>query len=174
MKLNQYITLGKSGLKGQPSLPRCHDLWRRLGMGKFGRNGSRDFSMHMWTKVATSLIPPNGYTNGKSEELVGKFAQPKESARSNRHCHQIHFRAAQPGNPNAGSNGRKNIYRALKVSLKRLGTDYIDLYWLHAWDMVTPVEEVLLTLNDLVKEGKIRYFGLSDVPAWYHAQKCRP
>src|SRR6202044_2113476 len=65
---------------------------------------------------------------------------------------------------------RKNIYRALEGSLHRLKTDYIDLYWMHVWDMVTPVEEVLSTLNDLVRTGKIRHFGLSDVPAWYVAR----
>jgi aryl-alcohol dehydrogenase-like predicted oxidoreductase len=76
----------------------------------------------------------------------------------------------QPGNPNAGGNGRKNIYRALEGSLRRLKTDYIDLYYLHAWDIVTPVEEVVSTLTDLVREGKIRYYGFSDTPAWYVAR----
>ena len=77
---------------------------------------------------------------------------------------------AQSGNPNSGGNGRKNVYRALDSSLKRLGMDYVDLYWLHAWDKVTPVEEVIETLNDLVREGKIRYYAFSDVPAWYAAR----
>ena len=77
---------------------------------------------------------------------------------------------AEPGNPNAGGNGRKNIYRALEASLRRLQTDYIDLYWLHAWDTVTPVEEVVSTLNDLVRTGKIRHYGFSDTPAWYVAR----
>ncbi len=71
----------------------------------------------------------------------------------------------QPVNPNAGGSGRKNIHRALEASLGRLGTDCIDLYWLHFWDMVTPAEEVLQTLADLVLSGKIRYYALSDVPA---------
>ena len=74
---------------------------------------------------------------------------------------------AQKGNPHAGGNGRKHIYAALYGSLKRLQTDYLDLYWLHVWDMVTPVEEVLQTLGDLVRAGHIRYFGFSDMPAWY-------
>ena len=77
---------------------------------------------------------------------------------------------AQEGNPNAGGNGRKNIYRALEGSLRRLQTDYIDLYWLHVWDRVTPVEEVVSTFNDLVRAGKIRHYGFSDTPAWYIAR----
>jgi aryl-alcohol dehydrogenase-like predicted oxidoreductase len=76
----------------------------------------------------------------------------------------------EPGNPNAGGNGRKNIYRALEGSLRRLKTEYIDLYWLHAWDTITPVEEVVSTLDCLVRAGKIRYFGFSDTPAWYVAR----
>jgi aryl-alcohol dehydrogenase-like predicted oxidoreductase len=79
------------------------------------------------------------------------------------------FNALQ-GNPNTGGNGRKNIYRALEASLRRLKTDFIDLYWLHAWDTVTPVEEVVSTLNDLVRHGKIRHYGFSDTPAWYLAR----
>jgi len=74
---------------------------------------------------------------------------------------------ADPANPNAGGNGRKNIHRALEGSLRRLQTDYIDLYWLHAWDTVTPVEEVVASLNDLVRRGKILHYGFSDTPAWY-------
>ena len=70
------------------------------------------------------------------------------------------------GNPNEGGAGAKNIHRALHASLQRLGTDYIDLYWMHIWDGVTPVEEVVQTLGDLVRAGKIRYFGFSDMPAW--------
>jgi aryl-alcohol dehydrogenase-like predicted oxidoreductase len=74
---------------------------------------------------------------------------------------------AEPGNPNAGGNGRKNILRAVEGSLKRLGTDYIDLYILHTWDRFTPVEEVMRTMDDLVRSGKVLHVGLSDVPAWY-------
>jgi aryl-alcohol dehydrogenase-like predicted oxidoreductase len=77
------------------------------------------------------------------------------------------FHDGDAANVNAGGNGRKHLYQALEGSLRRLGTDFVDLYWLHAWDTVTPVEEVLLTLGDLVRAGKIRYFGFSDVPAWY-------
>jgi aryl-alcohol dehydrogenase-like predicted oxidoreductase len=70
----------------------------------------------------------------------------------------------EPGNPNAGGNCRKNVYRALEGSLRRLRTDYVDLYWLHAYDGITPVDEVMSTLDALMREGKVRYFGLSDVP----------
>ena len=78
--------------------------------------------------------------------------------------------SVDPGDPNAGGNGRKHLIRAVEASLRRLGTDYLDLYLLHTWDRITPVEEVVRTLDDLIRAGKIRYAGLSDVPAWYAAR----
>ena len=76
-----------------------------------------------------------------------------------------------PGNdPNAASNHRKNMMQAVEASLKRLQTDYIDLYWVHIWDGVTPVEEVMRGLDDLVRQGKVLYVGISDAPAWWVAQ----
>jgi aryl-alcohol dehydrogenase-like predicted oxidoreductase len=77
-----------------------------------------------------------------------------------------------PPNANGGGNGRKNILRAVDASLARLQTDFIDLYWMHCWDGVTPVDEVIATLDQLVKSGKVRAVGLSDVPAWYAARVC--
>jgi aryl-alcohol dehydrogenase-like predicted oxidoreductase len=109
------------------------------------------------------------YTRGHSEELLGKFISERGRRDGVVLATKFTFNG-EPGNPNAGGNGRKNIYRALEGSLRRLKTDYIDLYWLHAWDTVTPVEEVVSTLNDLVRAGKIRHYGFSDTPAWYVAR----
>lgn len=106
------------------------------------------------------------YAGGRSESLVGSFIAARELRDKVVLATKFAFNA-QAGNPNAGGNGRKNIHRAIDGSLKRLGTDYIDLYWLHAWDRVTPVEEVLQSMGDLIRMGKIRYFALSDTPAWY-------
>jgi aryl-alcohol dehydrogenase-like predicted oxidoreductase len=88
----------------------------------------------------------DGYTNGKSEEMVGKFIRERRARDKVVLATKFTF-SGEPGNPNAGGNGRKNLYRALEGSLRRLGTDYIDLYWMHAWDIVTPVEEVLSTFD---------------------------
>lgn len=109
------------------------------------------------------------YTNGNSEKMLGRFI--KESGSRDQVAIATKFSYnAQPGNPNAGGNGRKNIMRAVEGSLNRLGTDYIALYILHTWDQMTPAEEVMRTLDDLVSSGKVRYVGLSDTPAWYAAQ----
>ncbi|MDB5092134.1 MAG: putative oxidoreductase, aryl-alcohol dehydrogenase like protein, partial [Candidatus Eremiobacteraeota bacterium] len=72
--------------------------------------------------------------------------------------------------PNAGGNQRKNMVQAVEASLKRLGTDYIDLYWLHIWDALTPAEEVMRAFDDLVRAGKVLYVGISDAPAWVVAK----
>jgi aryl-alcohol dehydrogenase-like predicted oxidoreductase len=112
------------------------------------------------------LDTADGYTSGTSEALIGEYFAARGTRDRAVVATKYTFNAF-PGDPNAGGNGRKNLYRALDGSLKRLKTDYVDLYWVHAWDGVTSVEEVLSTLNDVVRAGKVRAIGLSDVPAWY-------
>ena len=109
------------------------------------------------------------YSKGRSEELVGSYIANRKLRDKLVLATKFTFNA-EPGNPNAGGNGRKNVHRALEGSLRRLGTDYVDLYWMHAWDAVTPVEEILQTFGDLVRAGKIRYFGFSNMPAWFAAK----
>jgi aryl-alcohol dehydrogenase-like predicted oxidoreductase len=75
-----------------------------------------------------------------------------------------------PGDPNGGGSGRKSIIAACENSLRRLQTDYIDLYWLHNWDVHTPIDETMAALEDLVRAGKVRYLGVSDTPAWKIAE----
>jgi aryl-alcohol dehydrogenase-like predicted oxidoreductase len=102
-----------------------------------------------------------------SEQLVGEFTQ-RERERfviATKYTLSRHVT-----DPNGGGNHRKNLVHSLDASLKRLKTDYIDLYWLHAWDFLTPVEEVMRALDDQVRSGKILYVGVSDTPAWIVAQ----
>ncbi len=75
-----------------------------------------------------------------------------------------------PGDPNGGGSGRKSVIAACEQSLRRLQTDFIDLYWLHHWDVRTPMDETLAALDDLVRSGKVRYIGVSDTPAWKVAE----
>ena len=106
------------------------------------------------------------YTNGESERWLGQFI--RDTGLRDRVVIATKFSYnGSPGNPNAGGNGRKHILNAVEGSLKRLGTDYLDLYLLHTWDRLTPPEEVMRTFDDLVRSGKVRHIGLSDVPAWY-------
>jgi aryl-alcohol dehydrogenase-like predicted oxidoreductase len=115
------------------------------------------------------------YSGGVSEEFVGKFIKDTGSRDEIVLATKFGFNGSRSplagnqdgaGNPHAGGAGSKNIHRALNASLRRLGTDYIDLYWMHVWDGVTPVEEIVQTLGDLVRAGKIRHYAFSDMPAW--------
>ncbi len=164
MDLHSFRTLGRSGLIVSP-----------LGLG------TMTFGARRWgasgdavNNILAAYVDAGGnfidtadvYSAGESERMVGAYVT-KQGLRDKLVIATKFTWNLDRGNPNAGGNGRKNIYRALDASLQRLGTDYIDLYWSHFWDMITPVEEVLQTLADLVRTGKIRYFALSDVPAWY-------
>jgi aryl-alcohol dehydrogenase-like predicted oxidoreductase len=164
MNLTDFRTLGRSGLVVSPL---------SLGTMTFGtpRWGSAD---DVSESIFQAYVEAGGnfidtadvYAKGRSEELVGGYIASRGLRDQLVLATKFGFNT-QPGDPHAGGNGRKHIHQALEGSLRRLGTDYIDLYWLHVWDMVTPVEEVLQTLGDLVRVGKIRYFGFSDMPAWY-------
>jgi aryl-alcohol dehydrogenase-like predicted oxidoreductase len=167
MQLNEYITLGRSGLRVSPlalgTMTFGNDRW-----GSDEAEAKRIFDRYV-QDGGNFIDTADGYAEGRSEQIVGRFVAEDKLRDRLVIATKFTFNA-QEGNPNAGGNGRKNIYRALEGSLRRLNMDYIDLYWMHVWDTVTPVEEVISTLTDLVRAGKIRYYGFSDVPAWYVAR----
>jgi aryl-alcohol dehydrogenase-like predicted oxidoreductase len=109
----------------------------------------------------------NVYTNGTSESFLGEFMQGQ---RERIVLATKYTNSARVNDPNAGGNQRKNMMQSVEGSLRRLKTEYIDLYWLHAWDAMTPVEEVMRAFDDLVRQGKTLYVGVSDAPAWWVAQ----
>lgn len=163
MKLRDGRALGRSGLLVSPL---C------LGTMTFGTKGwgSEDaVSQSIFNEYIDAggnfLDTAEAYSGGRSEELLGRFINERV-LREGVVLSTKYGWNGQDGNPLSGGTGRKNIVRALESSLKRLGTDYLDLYWMHVWDGITPVEEILGALGDLVRAGKIRYFGLSNVPVW--------
>ena len=162
-QLNHYRTLGRTGLKVSPL---------GLGVMTYGWGADKEAARMIFDRYREQggnfFDTADLYADGESERWLGEFVHESGTRDQAVIATKFSFNA-QPGNPNAGGNGRKNILRALEGSLKRLKTDYIDVYILHAWDRVTPVEEVMTTLNDLVRAGKVRHVGLSDVPAWYAA-----
>lgn len=174
MALDQYFLLGRSGLRVS-----------RLALGTmtFGNAGIRGIGgswgadeeearaiFRCYLDAGGNFIDTaNSYGAGLSEQLIGKFVE-EAGARDRVVIATKYSNSLESGNPNAGGNGRKNMMRAVDDSLKRLKTDYIDLYMVHTWDGMTPVEEVMRSFDDLVRVGKIRYCGLSDVPAWYAAR----
>ena len=109
----------------------------------------------------------NRYTGGTSETWCGEFIGAERDRFVLATKFSLNMRA---GDPNAGGNHRKAIVQSLEASLRRMRTDYVDLYWLHQWDDTTPVEEVMRALDDLVRAGKVLYVGISDSPAWICSQ----
>ena len=160
-----YYTLGKTGLRVSRLALGTMTFGEDWGWGATAE-GAREIFDAYAEAGGNFFDSADLYVNGRSEEMLGRFI--KDHGMRDRAVIATKFSYnAEPGNPNAGGNGRKNIMRAVEGSLKRLGTDYIDLYILHTWDQLTEPEEVMRTLDDLVRAGKIRHIGLSDVPAWY-------
>ena len=167
-----YQLLGRSGL-------RVSDLC--LGTMTFGEDwgwgSAKDEARkiyHAFREAGGNFIDTaNIYTNGTSEQLVGEFigSDREEIVLATKYTNATVGFSGRPGtDANAGGNQRKNMVQAVEASLRRLGTDYIDLYWLHIWDQMTPVEEVMRAFDDLVRAGKILYVGISDAPAWVVAK----
>jgi len=112
----------------------------------------------------------NGYTKGHSEVIIGEHLAHDRKKRDRVIIATKFTTNLFMGDPNGGGSNRKAVIAQCEESLRRLRTDYIDLYWLHAWDRTTPVEETMRALDTLVEQGKVRYLGFSDTPAWKVAQ----
>ena len=158
--------LGKSGL-------RVSELC--LGAMTFGEEWGWGASKEECHKIFNAYVDAGGnfidtankYTEGTSEKYIGEFI----AADRDRFVLATKYTSnTRRGDPNAGGNHRKNMIQSLEASLKRLNTDYIDLYWVHAWDPLTPIEEMMRALDDMVRSGKILYIGVSDAPAWIVSQ----
>jgi aryl-alcohol dehydrogenase-like predicted oxidoreductase len=166
VKAMKYRLLGNSGLRVAEMSLGTMTFGEDWGWGS-GKDDARKIYETYREAGGNFIDTANVYTNGTSEAMVGEFIQG--------HRQEIvlatKYSNAAPGNdPNAGGNHRKNMVQALEASLRRLKTDYIDLYWLHIWDRMTPVEEVMRAFDDLVRQGKVLYIGVSDAPAWWIAR----
>ena len=167
----EYVKFGKTGLK-------VSRLW--LGCMTYG---TPDRGKHPWTMPEDASRPlikqalelginvldtANSYSDGTSEEIVGRavkdFARRDEVVIASKVCLQMR------DEPNGAGLSRKAIFNEIDNSLRRLGTDYVDIYQIHRWDYDTPIEETLEALNDLVRAGKVRYIGASSMHAWQFAK----
>lgn len=158
----RYRLLGRSGL-------RVSELC--LGTMSFGDHwgfGADEATSHRVLDAYAAaggnfLDTANKYHGGQTEEIVGTWLEGK---RDRQVVATKYTLAMDHSDPNAAGNHRKNLIRSVEASLKRLRTDYIDLLWVHAWDDWTPWQETLRGLDDLVRQGKVLYLGISDAPAW--------
>jgi aryl-alcohol dehydrogenase-like predicted oxidoreductase len=168
MPAAQYYTLGRTGLRVSRLALGTMTFGTEAGWGTDRTTAQELFRTYI--NVGGNLFDTADlYTGGTSETWLGEFIRDCRLRDKAVIATKFTFNVAG-GDPNAGGNGRKNILRAVDASLKRLATDYIDLYILHAWDRITPAEEVMRTFDDLIRAGKVRYVALSNVPAWYAAR----
>ena len=170
MTLDHYLTLGRSGLRVSPFA---------LGAMTFGEDpGAAGSSVEDSEKILATYLDHGGnfidtanfYTNGHSEKILGDWFAAHPGRRGHVVLASKFFTNLHPGDPNGGGAGRSSVIAQLDETLRRLRTDYLDLYWLHNWDRNTPIEETMRTLDDLVRAGRIRYVGFSNTPAWLTAQ----
>jgi aryl-alcohol dehydrogenase-like predicted oxidoreductase len=165
MPLDQYATLGRSGLRVSPLCLGAMTFGEDLGWGTSVEESQQ--IIDRFVALGGNFIDTaNFYTRSHSEKIIGDHLG-RHSARRDRLVIATKFSGnLYPGDPNGGGSGRKSLINACENSLRRLQTDYIDLYWLHMWDANTPIEETMAALDDLVRAGKVRYLGVSDTPAW--------
>lgn len=163
-QLDDYRLLGRSGLRVSPltlgtmTFGVDPDSW-----GSSDKEAARMVDIYV-DRGGNFIDTANFYGGfGGSEELLGKLVHGKRDRLAISTKYSL---TTCPGDPNASGNQRKNMVRSVEDSLRRMGTDYIDLYYLHMWDFRTPVDEILRAFDDLVRAGKVLYIGLSDTPAW--------
>ncbi len=158
----RYRLLGQTGL-------RVSELF--LGAMSFGEHGEGGVPLQECRRMLDLYAEAGGnvidtainYRGGESENVLGEILE----GRRDRFVVATKYTISRDGSdPNAAGSHRKNLALSLETSLRRLRTDYIDLYWVHLWDRHTPVEETMRALDDAVRAGKILYVGISDAPAW--------
>ena len=162
----RYKLLGRSGLRVSEICLGTMTFGEEWGWGSTKEESARVFTAFA-EAGGNFLDTANRYTEGTSEKYLGQFIATERE----RFVLATKFTMNErPKDPNGGGNQRKCMMQALEGSLKRLQTEYIDLYWLHAWDFMTPVDEVMRALDDAVRAGKVFYVGISDAPAWIVSQ----
>jgi aryl-alcohol dehydrogenase-like predicted oxidoreductase len=162
----KYRLLGNSGLRVSEAALGTATFGEEWGWGS-PKDEARKVYDAFREAGGNFIDTANSYTKGTSESCLGEFMKDHRQGV----VMATKYSSAAPGtDPNAAGNQRKNMMQAVEASLKRLQTDYIDLYWLHVWDQITPVEEVMRGLDDLIRQGKVLHVGISDAPAWWIAQ----
>ncbi|GMV13298.1 MAG: aldo/keto reductase [Myxococcales bacterium] len=158
----RYRLLGKSGLKVSEICLGTMSFGDAWGFGADEATSHR--VLDAYAEVGGNFLDTaNKYHGGQTEEIVGRWLAGK---RNRMVVATKYTLSMDPADPNAAGNHRKNLVHSVEASLRRLGTDFVDLLWVHAWDDYTPYQETMRALDDLVRSGKVLYVGVSDAPAW--------
>jgi aryl-alcohol dehydrogenase-like predicted oxidoreductase len=163
--LHHYITLGRSGLRVSPFCLGTMTFGQDWGWGSTPEESKTILNYYL-DNGGNFVDTANAYTKGHSEQIIGDYFKDSPERRHRTVIATKFFGSMLTGDPNSGGAGRKAIVAACEESLRRLQTDYIDLYWMHCYDRHTPIEETMRALDDLVSSGKVRHIGFSDTPAW--------
>ncbi|HTJ44090.1 MAG TPA: aldo/keto reductase [Kofleriaceae bacterium] len=169
MPLDHYVTLGHSGLRVSPLCLGAMTFGTEWGWGSEPALATRIIDRFL-ERGGNFIDTANGYTKGHSEAILGEHLGHDRKKRDRVVIATKFATNMFLGDPNGGGTSRKAIVSQCEESLRRLRTDYIDLYWMHVWDQTTPIEETMRALDTLVEQGKVRYLGFSDTPAWKCAQ----
>lgn len=171
MPLDHYVTLGRSGLRVSPFCLGAMTFGESWGIGSPPAEAFDVLTRYL-ARGGNFIDTANGYNAGHSEALLGEyFDSGPGKGRRDRVVIATKFMSNMfAGDPNGGGANRKSVLNACDESLRRLRTDHIDLYWAHFWDRLTPIDELMQTLDMLVQQGKVRYIGFSDHPAWVCVQ----
>src|ERR1700689_4128139 len=162
----KHRLLGKSGLRISEASLGTMTFGDEWGWGSPKAESQKVYEAYR-EAGGNFIDTANFYTGGTSEKFLGQFMQ---GHRDSVVLATKYSNAAPGSDPNAAGNHRKSMMQAGEARVKGLQTEYIDLYWVHIWDAITPVEEVMRGLDDLVCQGKVLYAGISDAPAWWVAQ----
>jgi len=169
MSLTSYVSLGRSGLRVSPFALGTMTFGQEWGWGADAPTSQAILARYL--ELGGNFIDTaNGYTFGHAEKIIGDYIGKDRALRDRLVIATKFGMNLYTGDPNGGGASAKAITRACEQSLRRLQTDYIDLYWMHVPDQGTPIEETLRTLEQLVSSGKVRYIGFSDTPSWKVAQ----
>ncbi|MFH9068830.1 aldo/keto reductase [Streptomyces alboflavus] len=166
LTLDTYRLLGRSGLRVSPLALGAATFGTEWGWGAEQDEARKLFDLYV-ERGGNFIDTASTYTEGSSERLLGEFAHGR---RESLVLATKYSTLRHPGDPNSGGGHRKNLFASVETSLRRLRTDYVDLLYLHLWDAVTPVEEILRGLDDLVCQGKVLYVAISNAPAWQVAR----
>lgn len=159
----RYKLLGSSGLRVSELCLGTMTFGETWGWGASKEASRQQFDL--FVEMGGNFIDTSvNYTDGTSEEFLGEFLKGQRD----RFVVATKYSLTKPDStdPNSGGNSRKNMRQSVERSLKRLGTDYVDIFYLHMWDYLTPVEEALRGLDDLVRQGKVNYIAISDSPSY--------
>ncbi|WP_262401386.1 aldo/keto reductase [Actinomadura sp. CNU-125] len=162
LTLDDYRLLGRSGLRVSPLALGTATFGTEHGWGAEKDETRKLFDTYV-ERGGNFIDTANTYTDGSAERQLGEFTR---GDRESLVLATKYTTLRRPGDPNSAGSHRKSMFASVEASLRRLNTDYLDLLYLHVWDFTTPVEEILRGLDDLVRQGKVLYVAMSNVPAW--------